>query len=131
MLAVRCVFRPTFYRNLQNVVSKNVFTFTILRYRKVCLKCSPKSVMQNANSISKRYINVTATLKMSKNYYDILGIPRNSSQKQIKDAYYKLAMKHHPDKNQGIHTERFREIKEAYDVLSNDSNRMKYDSGMY
>jgi len=137
LLAVRCVFRPMFSRNLRNVVSKNVITFTILRYHKVNLKrllptsltFVSKRATQNADSISKRYINITATLKMSKNYYDILGIPRNSSQKQIKDAYYRLAMKHHPDKNQGTLTQRFREIKEAYDVLSNDSSRMKYDSG--
>jgi len=86
---------------------------------------------QNVDFISKRCINITAVLKMSKNYYDILGIPKSSNQKQIKDAYYKLAMKHHPDKNQGILTQQFREIKEAYDVLGNDSSRMKYDNSMY
>jgi len=80
---------------------------------------------------SKRCINTSTALGMAKNYYNILGIPENSNQKQIKDAYYKLAMIHHPDKNQGIHTQRFREIKEAYDVLSNDSSRKNYDNSMY
>lgn len=78
----------------------------------------------------KRHVNVSTAFKMSKNYYDILGVSRNASQKQIKDAYFKLAMKHHPDKNQGVLTQKFRDIKEAYDVLSNDSNRMKYNSSM-
>lgn len=67
-------------------------------------------------------------MRMPKNLYDVLGVSRNASGKQIKDAYYKLAMKHHPDKNQGKLTERFREIKEAYDVLSNESSRKQYNN---
>lgn len=70
-------------------------------------------------------------MRMPKNLYDVLGVSRNASGKQIKDAYYKLAMKHHPDKNQGKLTERFREIKEAYDVLSNESSRKQYNNSMY
>lgn len=79
----------------------------------------------------KRCVNVTTSLRMSKNYYDVLGVSKNANQKQIKDAYYKLAMKHHPDKNQGKLTQQFREIKEAYDVLGNESSRMKYNNSMY
>jgi len=78
----------------------------------------------------KRFINVTASLGSSKNYYDILGVPRDANPKQIKDAYYKLAMKHHPDKNQGILTKQFRDIKEAYDILSNESSRKNYNNNM-
>lgn len=80
---------------------------------------------------SRRCLNLTASWRMSKNYYDVLGVSRNANQKQIKDAYYKLAMKHHPDKNQGNLTEQFREIKEAYDVLSNESSRMKYNNSEF
>jgi len=78
----------------------------------------------------RRSVNVTASLGSSKNYYDVLGVPRDANTKQIKDAYYKLAMKHHPDKNQGILTKQFRDIKEAYDVLSNESSRMNYNNKM-
>lgn len=117
----------------------NVVTFTTLRCHEVPLKCLQLNFVITlektlTNFTSKRCINVSTTLKMLKNYYDILGVPRNASSKQIKEAYYKLAMKHHPDKNQGKLTQQFREIKEAYDVLSNESSRMKYnstDSGMY
>lgn len=77
---------------------------------------------------SKRHVHITAVLKMSKNYYDVLGVDRNANQKQIKNAYYKLAMKYHPDKNQGKLTQQFREIKEAYDVLSNESSRIQYNN---
>lgn len=78
----------------------------------------------------RRWINTTASLGASRNYYDVLGVPRDANPKQIKDAYYKLAMKHHPDKNQGVLTEQFRDIKEAYDVLSNESSRMNYNKNM-
>lgn len=118
-----------------NPVSLNI-TFMTLRCHRVQLKClqtnfATVSKKTTLSLISKRNINTTTALKMSKNYYDVLGVPKNATQKQIKDAYYKLAMKHHPDKNQGNLTQKFREIKEAYDVLSNESGRMKYDNSMY
>lgn len=118
-----------------NPVSLNI-TFMTLRCPRVQLKCLHTNFATVSNKtsmpfISKRNVNTSATLKMSKNYYDVLGVPKNATQKQIKDAYYKLAMKHHPDKNQGNLTQKFREIKEAYDVLSNESGRIKYDNSMY
>ncbi|XP_026812804.1 uncharacterized protein LOC113553601 isoform X2 [Rhopalosiphum maidis] len=78
----------------------------------------------------RRCFNVTIPLRASRNYYDVLGVPRDANSKQIKDAYYKLAMKHHPDKNQGVLTKQFRDIKEAYDILSNESSRTKYNNSM-
>lgn len=78
----------------------------------------------------RRFVKVTASLESSRNYYDVLGVPRDANPKQIKDAYYKLAMKHHPDKNKGILTKQFRDIKEAYDVLSNESSRTNYNKNM-
>ncbi|XP_022160547.1 chaperone protein dnaJ 49-like isoform X2 [Myzus persicae] len=78
----------------------------------------------------RRFVKVTASLVSSRNYYDVLGVPRDANPKQIKDAYYKLAMKHHPDKNKGILTKQFRDIKEAYDVLSNESSRTNYNKNM-
>ena len=63
---------------------------------------------------------------MSKNYYKILNIDSNASKEEIKKAYYKLALKYHPDKNKEPDAdERFKEISEAYEHLYNDS---KYDS---
>ncbi len=62
-------------------------------------------------------------------YYKILGINRNATAEEIKKAFRKLAVKYHPDKNPGDKKaeERFKEINEAYDVLSNDEKRKKYD----
>lgn len=67
---------------------------------------------------------------MSKrDYYDILGVARSASAEEIKKAYRKLAIKHHPDKNQGDKEseEMFKEAAEAYDVLSNPEKKQRYD----
>jgi molecular chaperone DnaJ len=66
-----------------------------------------------------------------KDFYDTLGVPRNASEDDIKKAYRKLAMKYHPDRNQGDAAkgaeEKFKEAKEAYEVLSDTSKRAAYD----
>jgi len=60
-----------------------------------------------------------------KDYYQILGVPKNASPEEIKKAYYKLAHKYHPDK--GGDDKKFKEINEAYQVLSNKEKRAQYD----
>ncbi len=63
-----------------------------------------------------------------KDYYDILGVPRNASADQIKDAYRTLAMKYHPDRNKDAGAEeRFKDLSEAYAVLSDTEKRATYD----
>lgn len=66
-----------------------------------------------------------------KDYYDTLGVPKNASDEDIKKAYRKLAMKHHPDRNQGdsskVSEEKFKEAKEAYEMLSDGQKRAAYD----
>ena len=64
-----------------------------------------------------------------KDYYRILGVDRNADDKTIKSAYRRLARKHHPDvaKTKDA-TERFKEISEAYEVLSDPEKRRRYDS---
>ena len=63
---------------------------------------------------------------MSKDYYAVLGINKGASKDEIKKAFYKLAQKYHPDKKEGNEA-KFKEINEAYQVLSDDAKRSKYD----
>src|SRR6187399_1919391 len=66
-----------------------------------------------------------------RDYYEILGVAKNASDEDIKKAYRKLAMKHHPDRNQGDDSkkaeEKFKEAKEAYEMLSDAPKRAAYD----
>jgi len=65
-----------------------------------------------------------------RDYYDVLGVSKNSNQDQIKTAYRKLAVKYHPDKNKGDKAaeEKFKEASEAYHVLSNAERKQNYDN---
>ena len=65
-----------------------------------------------------------------RDYYEVLGINKNATPDQIKSAYRKLAVKHHPDKNKGDKSseEKFKEASEAYHVLSNTERKQSYDN---
>src|SRR6188472_719841 len=64
-----------------------------------------------------------------KDYYAVLGVPKNATHDEIKKAYRKLAQQHHPDANAGNAEaeERFKEISAAYDVLGDEEKRKSYD----
>jgi molecular chaperone DnaJ len=66
-----------------------------------------------------------------RDYYEVLGVPKNATDDDIKKAYRKLAMKYHPDRNQGEEAkkaeEKFKEAKEAYEMLSDAQKRTAYD----
>ncbi len=64
-----------------------------------------------------------------RNYYEILGVPRNASSDEIKQAFRRLARRYHPDVNPGdkVAEEKFKDINEAYEILSDDGRRSQYD----
>ena len=66
-----------------------------------------------------------------RDFYEILGVNKDASDDDIKKSYRKLAMKHHPDRHQGdsakVSEEKFKEAKEAYEILSDANKRGAYD----
>ena len=67
----------------------------------------------------------------SKDYYAALGVPKTATEAEIKKAYRKLAMEHHPDRAKGdkkISEKKFKEISEAYETLSDPKKRSSYDT---
>lgn len=83
--------------------------------------------------IQKEIRSAELELKKSKrkDYYKILGLEKDASDQEIKKAYRKLAIVHHPDKNPGDEAaaERFKDVGEAYECLSDSQKRDRYDSG--
>src|SRR3989339_1417847 len=63
---------------------------------------------------------------MAKDYYQLLGVSKTATKEEIKKAFHKLAHKHHPDKAGGDEA-KFKEINEAYQVLSDKTKRAQYD----
>ncbi|HLB25116.1 MAG TPA: DnaJ domain-containing protein, partial [Nitrospirota bacterium] len=68
-------------------------------------------------------------MPVTKDYYEVLGVPRGADEKEIKKAYRKLARKHHPDVNPGDKEaeRKFKEIGAAYDILGDRKKRELYD----
>ncbi|MGI1896093.1 DnaJ domain-containing protein, partial [Vibrio campbellii] len=67
---------------------------------------------------------------MSKrDFYEVLGVGRDASERDIKKAYKRLAMKFHPDRNQGDESaaDKFKEVKEAYEILTDPQKKAAYD----
>ena len=72
---------------------------------------------------------VVTKLSTKRDYYEVLGVDKNADEQAIKKAYRKLAMKYHPDRNPDNKEaeEKFKEVNEAYEVLSDATKRQNYD----
>uniref|UniRef100_A0A3Q2U439 DnaJ homolog subfamily B member 9 n=1 Tax=Fundulus heteroclitus TaxID=8078 RepID=A0A3Q2U439_FUNHE len=86
------------------------------------------AAVQSVLAFAVCVLMITELILAKKDYYDILGVPRGATERHIKKAFHRLARKFHPDKNKSPDSEvRFREIAEAYEVLSDESRRRRYD----
>eukprot|EP01132_Coremiostelium_polycephalum_P003676 gene3676-4579_t len=107
--------------NRNNSISNNKFTTTK----------SINNLNNNNHNICKRFFRATSPpLDEKRDYYDVLGIPRNATKQQIKQAFYGLAKKFHPDANKEDPnaSKKFTEINNAYNVLSDENKRAMYDA---
>ncbi|KAM7378148.1 hypothetical protein PAMA_013170 [Pampus argenteus] len=83
---------------------------------------------QNVMLLAVHVLLISEFILAKRDYYDILGVPKDASERQIKKAFHKLALKYHPDRNKGPDAEaKFREMAEAYETLSDDKRRREYD----
>ncbi|XP_061917357.1 dnaJ homolog subfamily B member 9a [Entelurus aequoreus] len=83
---------------------------------------------QSALKLAVCLLVVTELLLAKKNYYHILGVPEDATERQVKKAFHRLAMRHHPDRNNSPDAEAtFRDIAEAYETLSDATRRREYD----
>src|ERR1019366_6033708 len=85
------------------------------------------SPSQTINQSRKRETVLATNVK--RDYYEVLGVSRTSSDQEIKSAYRKLALQHHPDRNreEPAAEERFKECSEAYAILADSEKRARYD----
>lgn len=101
------------------------------RGRLLLLRCvlaaASRQQVVHASSGKRRQLGASRT-----SHYDVLQLTPKATQAQVKDAYYKLSKKYHPDQYRGDEdpAKKFREIKEAYEVLGNFHQRKMYDRGM-
>ncbi|KAJ8382839.1 hypothetical protein SKAU_G00036170 [Synaphobranchus kaupii] len=83
---------------------------------------------QSALTFAVCILMITELILAKKDYYDILGVPKEATERQIKKAFHRLAMKYHPDRNKSPDAEaKFREVAEAYETLSDEKRRREYD----
>lgn len=93
-----------------------------------CIRFTSNNVGKLAASSRNFHI---ATVLRDKSYYEILRVPHDATQSEIKEAYYKLSKVYHPDiKKDDQSLNMFRSITEAYDTLSNVQSRQLYDKGL-
>ncbi|KAG9342242.1 hypothetical protein JZ751_016744 [Albula glossodonta] len=87
---------------------------------------------QSAFTFALYILMITEMILAKKDYYDILGVSKDATERQIKKAFHKLAMQYHPDKNKSPDAEaKFREVAEAYETLSDEKRRREYDQFGY
>ena len=111
--------------NLKGFYSKN--SKMLFSNRLIFSKCADNNTKSVFYKITRRNYQ-HRDIDYSKDYYGVLGVNKNATEKEIKTAYHKLARQFHPDVNGGKTTEKFKEITVAYEILSDKAKKSSYDS---
>ncbi|CAI6353177.1 unnamed protein product [Macrosiphum euphorbiae] len=122
-------YSPSLLCNFQKLNHHHIFSSS-LAYSTLSSKRLFNHFVKPENPYSYKSIHTTSYLNNKKDFYNILGVPKNASQKEIKKAYYQLAKKFHPDTNKGDPSanKKFQEVSEAYEVLGDEKKRSTYDT---
>ncbi|ESN98977.1 hypothetical protein HELRODRAFT_185044 [Helobdella robusta] len=126
-LSLRCMLKPP-----NKLIASRHSLCTCTKFLTVAsnaglLKITEFSIYKNAPARSFRS---STNVNAKRDYYEVLGVNKSSTQKDIKKAYYQLAKKFHPDmnKNDPDAQKKFQEVSEAYEVLSDEGKRKQYDT---
>lgn len=124
--------RKAFALNYRTFRSINASKYSVIRSYGYLSNFTPMKEKFNNDllNFSRKIHTTSINFQVTKNYYEVLGVSRNASQKDIKKAYYELAKKYHPDTNKSDKdaSRKFQEVSEAYEVLSDDAKRKQFDA---
>ncbi|XP_046672184.1 protein tumorous imaginal discs, mitochondrial-like isoform X2 [Homalodisca vitripennis] len=117
------------FRAHHNCHCGQLFGSAVILASSRCILPDNQALSGFGNQTSQRKFHTSNRLLKKKDYYEILGVSRNASAKDIKKSYFQLAKKYHPDTNKDPDAvKRFQEVSEAYEVLSDEGKRKEYDS---
>eukprot|EP01135_Chromosphaera_perkinsii_P002851 Nk52_evm6s229 gene=Nk52_evmTU6s229 len=124
-------YEKAYLRRAKCYMDSEMFEEAVREYERV------SNMSQGNTNVRQLLKDAKLALKKSKrkDYYKILGVGQNANDSEIKKAYKKMALKYHPDKNQGSEEEKieaeklFKDVSEAFTVLSDSQKRARYDQG--
>ncbi|KAI7897512.1 uncharacterized protein BX663DRAFT_547128 [Cokeromyces recurvatus] len=122
-------WRKVITLTLSSAKQKNIYNLPTTRFINTISKNGVASLRRSISYKQKRSIHTTAPLpSLKKDPYEILGVKKTASASEIKKAYYGLAKKYHPDTNKDKSArEKFAQVQEAYEILSDEKKRNQYD----